>query len=84
MLGREVLQWHLIDKLLGPVPRSAGIEFWYLILWKHVHIVLNLDKQKCSDGQMVSTLTSHQCGLGSNPGWETDPSTISEKGFVPV
>ena len=31
---------------------------------------------------MVSMSASHQCGPGSIPGWGSDPSAISEKGFV--
>ena len=28
-----------------------------------------------------STSVSHQCGLGSIPGWGSDPSAVSEKGL---
>ena len=31
-----------------------------------------------------STSASHQCGPGLIPSWESDPSIVSEKGFVPV
>ena len=38
----------------------------------------------CSGGRVVSTSASHQCGPGSIPSWGSDPSAVSEKGFVPV
>ena len=35
----------------------------------------------CSSGGVVSTLASDQCGLGSIPGWGSDPGAVSEKGL---
>ena len=38
----------------------------------------------CSGGQVVSTLASYQCSLGSIPSWGSDPGAISFKGCIPV
>ena len=37
-----------------------------------------------SGGRVFSTSVFHQCGPGSIPGLGSDPSAVSEKGFVPV
>ena len=90
----EKKNWHKLKKLnwiwhvvtARPINHNVGAlkktELLDVIL-KHRRTSINV-YCGCSGAWVVSTLASCQCGLSSIPGWGSDPSVISEKGFVLV
>ena len=78
-------EWSVIFSTLPPIRKPCDLILEPVLNTMEQYVKLTSDIltlssiNGCSDGRVVSTLASHQCGPGSIPGWGSDPGAVSEK-----